>query len=225
MSGAQSEPRDASPALGCRENFFDHDTEGYEREDVQRALDDTDPEPGPGAQVLREEWVVDYFLRQHPDAELFCPYCWHELGDESALSDPEDYVPESEYVTDPCYQLDPDDDHPDAPAPGESVEMCDLDYGTRRQLWTESRYGDHRQHRNCENCGAVSWGGVLGDMPTASFLHAIREYLDSKNHLPPSAEKAVYEAARSRKQRGIADRDNRTKIAYRVGTGIVVEET
>lgn len=219
---------ESSTALGCRENFFDHDAEDYEAPTDNQQSDETgdyiDPSPEPGAAVLREQWAIDYYLRKHPEAQLFCPYCWHELGAESELTDPEDYLPESEVVADPRYQLDPDDDHPMAPTESESVDLEDLDYEARQELWTEPKYGDHRRHRSCTNCGGVSWGGVLGDLTTNQFLTAVEEYLATKEYLPPTATEAVQDAARKRKQRGAADRDNRTEIAYHVALGLAAPE-
>ncbi len=220
---------ESSTALGCRENFFDHDADDYEEPTDQQpaggdAADYIDPSPEPGAAVLREQWAIDYYLRKHPEAELFCPYCWHELGAESELTDPEDYVPESEVVADPRYIHDPEDDHPMAPTEAENIELEDLDYETRLECWTEPKYGDHRRHRNCTNCGGVSWGGVLGDLTTDQFLAAVDEYLETKEYLPPTAQDAVRAAARKRKQRGLADRDNRSEIAYHVALGLAAED-
>ncbi len=219
---------DASTALGCRENFFDHDAEDYEHPERDAAADDAsdyiDPSPPPRAAVVREEWTIDHYLRKHPEAQLFCPYCWHELNAEAELSGPESYVPESEVVTDPRYQLDPDPENPEAPTPEESVAIDELDYATRQALWTEPKYGDHRRHRHCNNCGGVSWGGVLGDLTTDQFLASIDAYLATKEHLLESDAEEVWQAARKRKQGGQADRDNRTEIAYHVARGVVSEE-
>lgn len=236
MSETQSSAEASTrTALGCRDNFFDHDDEDYELDtDGDTETDDSDyidPSPGPGAAVLREQWTIDHYLRKHPEAQLFCPYCWHELEAESVLTAPEDYVPESEVVTDPRYRLDPDEEHPEdptkrhpeAPTESENVTIDDLDYGTKLNLWTESKYGDHRRHRSCENCGGVSWGGVLGDLTTDQFLAAIDEYLGTKRHLSERNCDRVRAEARKRKQGGMADRDNRTQIAYHVAAGLAEE--
>jgi len=230
MSQSSSGSDGSRTALGSTENFWDHDREDYAQEDESEADSDAaeveyvDPSPGPGAFILREQWVIDHYLRRHPEAQLFCPYCWHELDAESELSDPESYVPESEIVTDPRYRLDPDDDRDDAPTAEENVELTDLDYGTRLELWTEEAYGDHRRHRHCDNCGGVSWGGVLGDLTTDQFLEVVDGYLETKEYLTDREIAEVRGDARKRKQGGMADRDNREQIAIDVATGISMEE-
>jgi len=195
---------ESSTALGCRENFFDHDADDYEEPTDQQpaggdAADYIDPSPEPGAAVLREQWAIDYYLRKHPEAELFCPYCWHELGAESELTDPEDYVPESEVVADPLHPR-PGGRPPDGADEAENIELEDLDYETRLECWTEPKYGDHRRHRSCTNCGGVSWGGVLGDLTTDQFLAAVDEYLETKStcRRPPRRGRAEAEAETAR---------------------------
>lgn len=227
MSGTSSSTTsDASTALGSRENHWDHDAEAYETPVEESDDGDSeyiDPSPGPGAAILYEQWRIDHYLRRHPEAQLFCPYCWHELDTESELSDPESYVPESEVVTDPRYVLDPDPDDERAPTPEENVTIEDLDYGTRLELWTEEEYDDYRRHRHCDNCGGVSWGGVLGDLTTGQFLDALDGYLETKDYLTDRDADDVRAKARQRKQTGVADRKNREQIAIDVATGITVE--
>lgn len=221
---ASTSNSDASTALGSRDNHWDHDADAYESRvddgDDGTDSDYVDPSPGTGAAILHEQWVVDHYLRRHPEAQLFCPYCWHELNAESELSDPESYVPESQLVTDPRYVFDPDDDHSDAPTEEENIEIADLNYGVRLELWTEEGYGDHRQHRHCDNCGGVSWGGVLGDLTTDQFLDAVDGYLETKTYLSDRDIGEVRAEARKRKQTGMADRKNRKQIAIHVATGI-----
>jgi len=85
------------------------------------------PDPSRGLASLARSgcWITPPHTRGSAVLSVLLAWTRHRVE----LSDPESDVPESEVVTDPRYQLDPDDDHP-ALTPAEAVDREELDYGT-----------------------------------------------------------------------------------------------
>ena len=157
-SQATTKERDASPALGARENFFDTRDNDYTDEETLT---------GPRDQDVNRDWGIRHsftrgtskidnaandILRDGGSATFLCPVCLWEGDDDFDIpeatavkqSDPEIHVPKS---------------FPEQFAPCESGQ-----FRFRR------RYCDHAAH--------VSFGGKLANRPTEKFLEKVDEVLD-----------------------------------------------
>lgn len=155
---AQSTERDASPALGARENFFDPDDDNYTDEETLTGPRDTDVGRDWGVRhtftsgTSKIESVAHDILRENGTATFFCPVCLFE-GDDT-LGIPEDTASEQ---TDPTVHV--PKEFPEQFAPKESGQ-----YRFRR------RYCDHAAH--------VAFGGKLANRSTEEFMAKVDEVLD-----------------------------------------------
>ncbi|QCW05225.1 hypothetical protein [Natrinema pallidum] len=191
-------------ALGARTNIFDSetgefDTERDPKDDSKPSHDGSDDGTvhdfatvdemlGRGEThtqvqgVNRDAWVAGSILRSYGNPPIFCPECWHEFDTKSKLSDAEHYVPRIEV------------DHEfDTESLAHSLEISK---------------NDHRRHRHCPECGAVSFGGVLGDRDTETFEEILEYVFDAVDELVLSRRRQLTAHALERKADGMSDESN-----------------
>jgi hypothetical protein len=197
----------SSVPLGTRTNIFDSETGEFDLDrdpgDPSKASH-TDDDPASVDELLerdrgsheyvsgvnREAWVAGSILRSYDNPPLFCPECWHQFEVENELSDPEDHLPLIDRHHTPNAQ------------PGERVETI--------------RH-DHRRHRHCPECGVLSFGGVLGDRETETFMEIVRWFLGETDVIRDSRREDILAAARQRKQqRGQSDDANMERVVREV---------
>lgn len=213
MSSNQTHESDVSTAtVGDRVNFFDSQTGEFdldrEPNDPSKPTHETE-EGSEGKQddgdlptydellgrdrghhdyqtgVNRESWLAGTILRAAGNPSLYCPDCWHELDTASELTDPEHHLP---------------------------LVVVDHDFDTETtDLSLQVSKNDHRRHRHCPECGAVSFGGVLGPRPVDELLDVVDEILDAVDEIVvPSRRENLKAAVRSRKERDqpMSDKEN-----------------
>jgi len=200
-------------ALGSRVNIFDSQTGEFDtnrdpKDETKPSHDEESPdEPdipsvddmlGRGethTQVMginRDAWVAGSILRSYDNPPIFCPECWHELGAQSELSDPEHYVPHVEV------------DHEfDTESLAHSLKISK---------------NDHRKHRHCPECGAVSFGGVLGDRETEIFREICLYVFDAVDELILSRRERLLDSALERKSEGMSDESNMEQLVRELRT-------
>jgi hypothetical protein len=196
----------ATTALGARTNIFDSESGEFDldrepKDESKPSHDDGDDEPeiasidemlGRGEShdqirgVNRDAWVAGSILRSYDNPPIYCPECWHEFDTGVELPDPEHYVP--------LVEVDHEFD----------VESADDS--------REITKNDHRKHRDCPNCGCVSFGGVLGDRPADEFAEVLDVVFDAVDELVLSRREQLTESALERKARGISDESNMEQI-------------
>ncbi|QZP37068.1 hypothetical protein [Halobaculum magnesiiphilum] len=197
MSQSGSQPQ--RQPLGSRENFFAFEAGEYER-------DDQEPQGHTvKAGVNREGWIAKSILFRHPNADVLCPHCFHEFEAIAELSDPEDYVDRSRIVVDERYLGAPTDAEPDEGEQLDLSALADGGYSLLRELATEERYADHRRHRYCPDCGLISFGGLLADLPTDQFREVVGHVLDAVGHVPDGRRQDLRSDAMDRKRGGLSD--------------------
>jgi len=197
-------------ALGARVNIFDSqagefDTGREPKDETKPSHDDGDTETpsiddmlGRGDThtqvqgVNRDAWVAGSILRGYGNPPIFCPECWHEYETGVELSDPEHYLPRVEID----HEFDP-----------ETLE--DSREITKR---------DHRKHRDCPECGCVSFGGVLGDRGADEFREVVEYVLDAVDELVLSRRERLVDAAMARKHEGESDTSNMEQLVRELRT-------
>jgi len=194
-------------ALGSRVNIFDsqtgefdsdrnpkdetkpsHDEERTDEPDIP-SVDDMLGRGDTHTQVMginRDAWVAGSILRSYENPPIFCPECWYEFETESELSDPEHYVPRVEV------------DH--------EFDTDSLEHSL------EISKNDHRKHRHCPDCGAVSFGGVLGDRDTETFREILDYVFDAVDELVMSRRDRLASSALARKSEGMSDESNMEQL-------------
>lgn len=68
-----------------------------------------------------------------------------------------------------------------------------------------------QRRRVCEDCGYISWGGILRDRPAEEFLAIVGDVLDALD-LPPSVHKRHYRKAAERKAAGMTDKRTMSQL-------------
>ena len=202
-------------ALGARVNIFDSqagefDTSRETKDETKPTHDDSaddddssdiksiDEMLGRGENhtqvqgVNRDAWVAGSILRSYGNPPIFCPECWYELDTESILSDPEHHVPRVEV------------DH-------------EFDTGSLEDSLEISK-NDHRRHRHCPKCGAVSFGGVLGDRDKETFREIVEYVFDAVDELVLSRRERLLNNALARKEEGESDESNMEKLVRELRT-------
>lgn len=207
MSHNQSQSDASTVALGSRTNIFDsqsgefdldrdpgdpskpeHDTNDADPEDrsvpsmdelLDRDRGHHDYQPG----VNREKWIAGTLLRSLGNPSLYCPDCWHELDIEHELSDPEHHLP---------------------------LVVVDHEFDTSTaEDSLEVSKNDHRRHRHCDECGCVTFGGVLADRPLPELLEVVDDVLDAVDEIVLSSRRGELKSqVRARKEQGMSDEAN-----------------
>lgn len=136
--------------------------------------------------VNRDAWVAGSILRSHGNPPIFCPECWYEFETSVELSDTEHYVPR----IDVDYEFDP---------------------GSLEHSLQISK-NDHRRHRHCPECGAVSFGGVLGARGTDKFAEVVDWVLDAVGETLATRRKKYRGEALERKATGTSDESNMEEL-------------
>ncbi|NUC74956.1 hypothetical protein HTZ84_22080 [Haloterrigena sp. SYSU A558-1] len=198
-------------ALGARVNIYDSQTGEFDTErdpkDETKPTHDEPDEPdlptvdemlgrgethGQVQGVNRDAWVAGSILRSYGNPPIFCPECWYEFEAKSELSDPEHYVPRVEV------------DHEfDTESLAHSLEISK---------------NDHRRHRHCPECDAVSFGGVLGDRDTEAFEEVVDIVLDAVDEMVLSRRRMLIERALERKAEGMSDESNMEHVVRELRT-------
>lgn len=193
----------SSNTLGARVNFFDSESGEF---DLSREPDDeTDPvhtDTPSIAELLdrdrgnheyvtgvgRDQWIAGSILRSYGNPTLYCPRCWHQDDRAVPLSDPQHHLPTAE-----CHY------------------EWDSETATLEKIVLKH---DHRRHRHCtaDDCGAVSFGGVLADRPTEEFLKIVDTVIDALDHVPEPRRERLREQAAERKQEGMGDEENMERL-------------
>ncbi len=199
-------------ALGSRVNIFDSQTGEFDperdpKDDTKPSHEDEDSEPDlPSvdemldrgnthtqvAGVNRDAWVAGSILRSYGNPPIFCPECWYEFESKSELTEPEHYVPRIEV---------------DHEFDTESIEHS-----------LEISKNDHRRHRHCPECNAVSFGGVLGDRDTETFREICEFVFDAVDELVLSRRERLLESALKRKAEGMSDESNMEQLVRELRT-------
>lgn len=149
--------------------------------------------------VNREAWVAGSILRSYDNPPLYCPECWYRFETETELSDPEDHMPLVEV------------DH-------------DFEKDDPLETSVEVSKHDHRKHRHCPECGCISFGGVLGDRDTETYLDIVRWFLDEADVIRESRREEILEATRRRKSIwGQSDDANMERIVREIRFGLEPE--
>lgn len=200
-------------ALGSRTNIFDSETGEFDTDrnpkDESKPSHDNDEPDEPDIPTIdemlgrgdthdqvngvnRDAWVAGSILRSYGNPPIFCPECWYEFESKSELSEPEHHVP-----------------------------RIDVDHNFDTESLTDSleiTKHDHRRHRHCPKCGAVSFGGVLGDREKEVF-EAILEYVfDAVDELILSRRDRLTESALARKSEGMSDESNMEQVVRELRT-------
>ena len=77
---------------------------------------------------------------------------------------------------------------------------------------------DHRRHRHCPKCGAVSFGGVLGDRDKETFREIVEYVFDAVDELVMSRRERLLNNALARKAEGESDESNMEKLVRELRT-------
>lgn len=142
--------------------------------------------------INRDSWVAGSILRGYGNPPIYCPECWYEFDTKSELSDAEHYVPRVEVD----HEFEPD-------SLADSLEV------TKH---------DHRRHRHCPDCGAVSFGGVLGDRDTETFKEICQYVFDAVDELVLSRRQRLLNNALARKAEGKSDQSNMEQLVRELRT-------
>lgn len=210
-------------ALGSRVNIFDSESEEFDTErqpgDPSKSShgDDQEQEFPTVAEMLdrnrgnheyvsgvnRDHWVAGTILRSLGNPTLHCPECWHEYDRKSELSDPEHHLPTAERL----FERDED---------GRLVYEAQ-----EGGLQSFVQKHDHRRHRHCPECGAVSFGGVLADRSVEDFLDIVDAVFEWFDRTPPSLKEGIRESAIERKvEQDMSDEANMEQIVRQLRHGI-----